>query len=65
MRKRRDFCPVCHGILTPIGSVGITIHELGDVQTDRFDCDTGHTILACDTDRIDQYQDEKELKDRA
>ena len=44
-------CPLCDCDLRKMDPVGITVHEAGDAQADRFDCPEGHTLLVVETDR--------------
>lgn len=45
-------CPWCGCTLTHIGSVGVTIHEAGDTQADRYDCGEGHTLLVVHLEEV-------------
>lgn len=56
------WCPNCDGELEFIGSVGITLHDDGgDVQADRYDCNSGHTVLVFNT--VDSIEDEDDAGD--
>ena len=43
------WCPNCDGELEFVGSIGLMLHPQGDVQADRYDCNSGHTVLVIDT----------------
>jgi len=48
-----SYCPTCDGILEFVGPIAITLHD-GRFQADRYDCDTGHTVLVIATpDAVD------------
>lgn len=42
------FCPNCDGVLEHVGSLGIVTHNGADYQADRYDCNSGHTVLVMD-----------------
>jgi hypothetical protein len=45
-------CPWCRTKdieMDHVGSVGVTLHDGGDAQADRFDCPNGHTALVITT----------------
>jgi hypothetical protein len=43
-------CPSCAASLEEIGSVGVTVHEYGEAQADRWDCAGGHSLLVVRSD---------------